>query len=58
MCICQIYYVNKCGTECEIAYQSKIRFEYVIECQIYYVNECGIKCEIVRQSKTRFECVI
>ena len=51
---CQIYYVNECGTECEILHQSKIRFEYVIECQIYYVNKCGIDCEIVRQSKTRF----
>ena len=46
---CQIYYVNECGTECEIVHQSKIRFECVIKCQIYYVNECGIECEIKSQ---------
>ena len=39
MCICQIYHINECGTECEIAYQSKITFECVIECQIYKINE-------------------
>ena len=49
---------NKYGTDCEIVYQSKIRFKCVIECQIYEVNEWGTECEIVCQSKIRFECVI
>ena len=58
MCnLCQFYYVNECGTECEIVYQSKMLFECVIECQLYYVNECGTNCEIVHQSKINLECV-
>ena len=48
---CQIYYVNECGTKCEIVHQSKTRFECEIECKIYYVNKCGTNCEIVHQKK-------
>ena len=47
---CNIYYVNECEAECEIAHQSKIRLECVIECQIYYVNECGTECDIASQT--------
>ena len=44
---CQIYYVNECGTECEIVHQSKRRFECVIK--------CGTECEIVHQSEYEYE---
>ena len=42
----------------EIAYQSKIGFEYVMECQIYCIDKCETECEIAYQTKIWFECVI
>ena len=45
-------------TECEIAYQSMIGFECVIECQIYCHNGGGTECWIDYQSKIGFECEI
>ena len=31
---CQIYFVNECGTECEIEYQTEYKAESVTKCDI------------------------
>ena len=54
MCNC----VNESKPECEIAYQSKIGFEYVIECQIYCINQCETESEITYLTWYKAESVI